>query len=102
LACGDHVLSNADNWYRPGILTAQMNAELDATDHPFGVVVKPLGFHRHTLSATILISARDRRPPAAVIRHEALLETTDGTPFSLVIETYTKEVLDDGSTGLGR
>ncbi len=97
LACGDHVLSNADNWYRPGALTAPMNAELEATDHPFGQVVRPLAFHRRTLSAAILISARDRRPPAAVIRHEAVLETPDGTPFSLVIETYTNEVLDEGS-----
>jgi len=96
LACGDHVLSNADNWYRPKALTAPMNAELDATDHPFGLVVKPLDFHRHTLSATVLVSATDRRPPDAVIRHEALLETPDGAPFSLVVETYTSEVLDEG------
>jgi hypothetical protein len=102
LVCGDHVLSNADNWYRPGVLTAPMNAELVATDHPFGQVVRPLGFHRRTLSAAILISARDRRPPAAVIRHEAVLETPDGTPFSLVVETYTNAVLDRGSAGVGR
>jgi hypothetical protein len=54
------------------------------------------------LRATILISSRDRRAPAAVIRHEAVLATPDGTPFSLVIETYTDEVLDEGSAGLGR
>ena len=102
LACGGHVLSNADNWYRPGALTAAMNAELDATDHPFGAVVKPLGFHRRTLSAVVLISAADRRPPTAVIRHEAVLQTPDGTPFSLVIETYASAVLDLGSAGLAR
>jgi hypothetical protein len=97
LACGEHVLSNADNWYRPGALTAQMNAELETTDHPFGAVVRPLGFHRQTLSAMVLISAGDRRAPAAVLRHEAVLETPDGTPFSLVVETYTSQVLDQGS-----
>lgn len=97
LACGDHVLSSADNWYRPGALTAAMNAELEATDHPFGAVVKPLGFHRRTLSAAILISARDRRIPAALIRHRAVLETPDGTPFSLVVETYSREALAEGS-----
>jgi chorismate-pyruvate lyase len=102
LACGDHVLSNADNWYRPGALTAPMNTELEATDHPFGAVVRPLSFHRRTLRAAILICAKDRRPPADVIRHEAVLETPDGTPFSLVIETYTAEVLDQGSAGLAR
>jgi hypothetical protein len=102
LACGEHVLSNADNWYRPAALTAVMNAELDTTDHPFGAVVRPLGFHRHTLSAQILISANDRRTPDAIIRHEAVLETPDGAPFSLVIETYTKDALSEGSAGLHR
>ncbi len=97
LACGDHVLSNADNWYRPGALTPQMNAELEATDHPFGAVVRPLDFRRRTLSATVLIGARNRRVPAALIRHKAVLETPDGRPFSLVVETYTRAVLDDGS-----
>jgi hypothetical protein len=94
LACGAHVLSNADNWYRPGRLTAAMNAELEASDHPFGLVVKPLGFHRVTLSAEVLASPNERVIPADVIRHRALLETPDGEPFSLVVETYTSEVLD--------
>ena len=102
LACGEVVLSNADNWYRPGALTWAMNNELDTTDHPFGAVVKPLAFHRRTLSVAILISAEDRRPPAAVLRHQAVLETPDGAPFSLVIETYTGAVLDQGSARLGR
>jgi hypothetical protein len=99
LACGDRVLSNADNWYRPGALTAQMNAELDTTDHPFGSVVRPLGFHRRTLGAVMLISARGGHAPAALLRHKAVLETPDGRPFSLVVETYTKAVLDEGSAG---
>ena len=94
LACGAHVLSNADNWYRPSRLTAAMNAELGATDHPFGLVVKPLGFHRVTLSAKVLVLPGDRFIPADVIRHEAVLETPDGEPFSLVVETYTSHVLD--------
>jgi hypothetical protein len=96
LACGEYVLSNADNWYRPAALTAAMNAELDTTDHPFGAVVKPLGFHRHTLSAVVLMSTSDRTPPDAVIRHKAVLEAPDGSPFSLVVETYSKEVLVEG------
>jgi hypothetical protein len=94
LACGAHVLSNADNWYRPGRLTAAMNAELDATDHPFGLVVKPLAFQRLTLSAKVLVSPADRAIPANVIRNRAVLETPDGAPFSLVVETYTARVLD--------
>lgn len=96
LACGAHVLSNADNWYRPGQLTDAMNHELDTTDHPFGAVVKPLGFHRQTLDAQVLVPPGAGAVPAAVIRNRALLETADGTPFSLVVETYTRAVLDEG------
>ena len=96
LACGVHVLSHADNWYRPGRLTAAMNHELETTDHPFGAVVKPLGFHRQTLDARVLVGPGARSVPAAVIRNRALLETPDGTPFSLVVETYTRSVLDEG------
>jgi hypothetical protein len=92
LACGPHTLSTADNWYRPGRLTAAMNTELDGTDHPFGTVVKPLGFHRVRLSARLLVSA-GHSTTHAVIRHEAVLETPDGTPFSLVIETYRREAV---------
>jgi hypothetical protein len=95
LACGDHVLSNADNWYRPGQLTVAMNQELEATDHPFGAVVRPLGFHRQTLDAQVLVPPGAQPIPAAVIRNRALLETPDGTPFSLVVETYTRAVLDE-------
>jgi hypothetical protein len=97
LACGEHVLSIADNWYRPAALTPAMNAELDGTDHPFGQVVGALGFHRVRLSSQGLISPHDRRLPPAVLRQSALLETPDGAPFSLVVETYTAAALDDAS-----
>jgi len=36
LACGDRVLSEADNWYVPSRLTAEMNRSLETTDTPFG------------------------------------------------------------------
>ena len=52
LVCGDVELSEADNWYVPGRLTAQMNAQLDGGDTPFGKVIRALHFQRHTLSAT--------------------------------------------------
>jgi hypothetical protein len=94
LACGRHVLSNADNWYRPRQLTAAMNAELDNTDHPFGAVVRPLQFHRESLEARVLAAPGAARLPDAIIRNKALLETPDGTPFSLVIETYTRAIID--------
>src|ERR1700737_2893721 len=49
LMCGTTVLSEADNWYVPGRLTAEMNKVLDSTDVPFGRVVQALHFRRHTL-----------------------------------------------------
>ncbi len=42
LACGDHILSEADNWYVPARLTPEMNRLLETTDTPFGRVVQSL------------------------------------------------------------
>lgn len=109
LACGDVVLSDADNWYVPSRLTAAMNQTLDTTDVPFGKVVQPLHFHRQTLSAELLWSPLPQgwdsgaaMPPASrqalaipphVLQHRALLYTRDNQPFSLVVESYTASVL---------
>jgi hypothetical protein len=109
LACGHVVLSDADNWYVPSRLTAAMNRQLDSTDVPFGKVVQPLHFRRQTLSAELLWSPlppgwdsgaalppADNQPlaiPAHVLQHRALLYTQDNRPFSLVVESYTGDVL---------
>ncbi|HET7062801.1 MAG TPA: hypothetical protein VFI49_00905 [Rudaea sp.] len=115
LMCGMHVFSEADNWYVPGRLTADMNQRLDATDEPFGKVVQPLHFQRRTLSAELLWSplpkgwempgvhpeaARDRsalRIPGAVLRHRAVLVDAAQEPFSAVVETYTNQLFAFGS-----
>jgi hypothetical protein len=86
LACGAHVLSDADNWYVPARLTPEMNHTLDTSDTSFGTVVKPLNFYRRTLK----MEAAD--DPGHVFRVTALLETADGRPFSLVVENYTREL----------
>lgn len=108
LACGDHVLSEADNWYLPRRLTPAMNAALARTDAPFGKVVQPLRFRRATLSARLLWSPLPEdwalRPlpatraaalaiPHQVLQHRAILTAADGRPFSALVETYTGEVL---------
>lgn len=98
LACGDKVLSRADNWYLPGRLTPEMNTALNTTQTPFGVVVRPLGFRRRTLSSALLIQsnpASGAKPaiPPEVLQHRAVLSTPDGAPFSLVVETYSDQVL---------
>lgn len=114
LKCGDHVLSEAQNWYVPSRLTPAMNATLDTTDTAFGRVVKPLDFRRRTLSSKLLWSplppdwemraANDNTPtatfadepltiPPEVLQHRAVLTLPDGRPISTVVETYTSEVL---------
>jgi chorismate-pyruvate lyase len=110
LTCGAHVLSEADNWYVPARLTAEMNRLLDTTDEPFGKVVRALGFQRRTLSADLLWSplpadwdraalstdASPLRIPQALLRHTAILYTSAQQPFSAVVETYTNQVLAYG------
>lgn len=108
LACGDHVLSEADNWYLPNRLTPAMNAALDGSNTPFGKVVQPLHFRRSTLSARLLWSPLpegwELSPPASsqsgklaiphsLLQHQALLNAAGGQSFSVVVETYTDEVL---------
>ena len=109
LTCGDRVLSEADNWYVPGRLTAAMNRQLDHTNVPFGKVVQSLHFRRQTLSAQLLwkplpdgwdsgvppppASARPLAIPASVLRHRAVLYAPHSRPISLVIENYTANVL---------
>jgi len=107
LRCGDVVLSEADNWYVPDRLTPQMNRLLDQTDTPFGKVVKPLGFHRHTLAVSLLwrplpegwehahatLPSDRLELPEHLLQHRALLQLPDGTPISEVVETYTREVM---------
>lgn len=109
LRCGDHVLSEADNWYVPSRLTADMNKILDTTDTAFGRAVQALQFRRRTLSAILLWQplpqgwetgaplpeqgATQLQIPEAVIEHRAVLILPDGSPFSEVIETYRGDVL---------
>ena len=109
LKCGDHVLSEADNWYVPARLTPEMNHALETTDTPFGKAVAALHFRRHTLSADLLYrplpkgwemgaapASGDKGAlaiPDHVLEHRAVLSTPEGEPFSEVVETYTSEVL---------
>ena len=112
LRCGDEVLSEADNFYVPQRLTPDMNRQLDTTDIAFGRAVQPLHFTRHTLSAKLLwaplpadwetgaalpdAGAGALDIPAHLLEHRAVLTLPDGTPFSLVTETYTGAVLGFG------
>jgi hypothetical protein len=87
LMCGKQVFSEADNWYLPDKLTADMNQTLDRTDTPFGAVVRPLAFHRKTLAVT------RETVPNTILQVRALLLTGDGVPFSLVVENYRRALV---------
>jgi chorismate-pyruvate lyase len=109
LHCGHRVLSEADNWYVPARLTADMNRILENTDTPFGRAVQDLHFRRRTLSSTLLwaplAEGWESRPaadppgagalviPHEVLRTTAVLMRPDGSAFSEVVETYTAELL---------
>ncbi|MGZ9718630.1 hypothetical protein [Rhizobium miluonense] len=110
LACGDRILSEADNWYVPAKLTTEMNETLNTSDIAFGRAVQALNFTRTNLSAKLLWSPLPEGwemgaglPAAAtgsltlppfLLEHHAVLKLPDGTPFSALIENYTRSVLD--------
>jgi len=112
LLCGDRVFSEADNWYVPARLTAEMNRLLDTTTMPFGKAVQDLHPYRRTLAAKVLWrplpEGWETRPlpapprdagkslpmPDALFEHRAVLYTEDGKPFSEVDEVYQRALLD--------
>jgi chorismate-pyruvate lyase len=111
LQCGDHVLSEADNWYVPGRLTVEMNRLLETTDTPFGTAVQALEPYRQTLAVKLLWSplpdgweresAGGRTTattgalaiPDLLFEHQAVLYTRDHKPFSEVDEIYRRQIL---------
>jgi chorismate-pyruvate lyase len=86
LMAGDAVLSDADLWYLPARLTAQMNHALAVGDTPFGAVIRALSPTRRTLSSD--------RPGSAVILHvRAIVLDGAGRPLALADERYRKAAL---------
>lgn len=87
LSCGGVVLSVAQLWYVPTLLTPAMRATLDETDTPFGQAVAALNFTRERISES---SAPDPACPASTILvHKAVLRLPNGEGLALVIECYT-------------
>lgn len=112
LLCGDRVFSEADNWYVPARLTAEMNRLLETTTTPFGKAVQDLHPYRRTFAATVLWwplpegwetkpmaaptqeAAKSLAIPEALFEHRAVLYTEEGKPFSEVDEVYQRALLD--------
>ena len=112
LRCGGHVFSEADNWYVPSRLTAEMNKLLETSETPFGKAVQPLRPYRRTFAVTLLWSPlpagweQQRRPsappgerarelvlPKDLFEHRAILYTSEHQPFSEVTERYQGQLL---------
>ncbi|MFM5884080.1 MAG: hypothetical protein ACKOQ3_01890 [Novosphingobium sp.] len=92
LVCGQRVLSEAHNWYRRDLLSAEMNAALDTSDTPFGKVVGPLDFTRETLDSRH--GGEPGCPAGTVLSQIALLRLPDGRPLALVTECYTRAAIE--------
>jgi hypothetical protein len=110
LACGTHILSEADNWYVTSRLTLAMNRVLETTSTPFGLAIAALKPSRQTLSVEQLWSplpkgwkfgaaqlqkthAGKLAVPPFLLRHRAIAFDGAHRPLALVVETYTREVL---------
>jgi hypothetical protein len=110
LACGDHVLSRADNWYVPSRLTPAMDKALTSTDIPFGRAIRDLHPRRQTIAVTVLwhplpdgwemgaapVDHPDAQLaiPPILFEHRAVIYAGDGKPISEVDENYTRDILD--------
>jgi len=94
LMCGANVLSEAENWYVPGRLTAEMNRTLETTTTPFGAAVQTLEPYRKTFSVKMLWSGTTAEIPTALFEHRALVFTKEGKPFAEVIEIYQRALLN--------
>ena len=106
------LFSEAENWYVPSRLTAEMNKLLETGETPFGKPVQPLRPYRRTFAVTLLWSPlpagweQQRRPrgqpgergralvlPKDLFEHRAILYTSDHQPFSEVNERYQGQLL---------
>ncbi len=110
LACGDHILSRADNWYVPDRLTPAMDRALMTSDVPFGRAVRNLHPWRATFAVVTLwhplpkrwkVASRpadrpdaDLAIPPLLFEHRAVVYASDGKPISEVDESYTSDILD--------
>ena len=112
LRCGSYILSEADAWYIPSRLTAEMNKLLETSETPFGKAVQSLRPYRRTFAVTLLWSplpagweqqrqtgeqpserARPLLLPKELFEHRAILYTSDHQPISEVHERYQGQLL---------
>ena len=86
LECMGILLSEADNWYVPARLTADMQRRLAGTRTPFGAVIQPLRPRRQ--NRLIRFDGG-----AILFEHEGLVTTATGQPLALVRERYQRALV---------
>ena len=71
-----------------------MNRLLETSQTPFGVVVRDLNYRRRNLA--VVRPVLDPVAGAAIIlQHRAVLVDQEGAAFSLVVENYTRAMIED-------
>jgi chorismate-pyruvate lyase len=83
LAAAGTIVSEADLWYVPARLPADMQRALIGTDVPFGRVIAPLGPQRETLD--VRLPAPER---GSGLEIDAVLRDRASVPIALVRERY--------------
>jgi chorismate-pyruvate lyase len=91
LFSGESMLSEADLWYIPARLPADMVARLETTSIPFGHVMRPLGLRRQTTEARIC-----KAEESHALEHRAVLTQADGLPVAEVFERYARGLFGPG------
>ena len=86
LECMGILLSEADNWYVPTRLTADMQRLLAQTKTPFGAVIRPFRPRRQNRLLRMTGGA-------ILFEHEGLVTTADGKPLALVRERYQRALV---------
>ncbi|MEZ5938365.1 MAG: hypothetical protein R3C52_09100 [Hyphomonadaceae bacterium] len=113
LKCGNHVLSEAENWYVPSRLSPEMNAELTETNIPYGKVIHSLRPFRRTFLMKrdwdVLGQEGECRETRCVAKswpcdetaftHHALVISGENIPLAEVRENYKLELICETRSG---
>jgi hypothetical protein len=90
--CGGKVVAVFDHWFRADMLTPAMQQALAKKTHALGSIARDAGFFRRSLSNNPLWPDEGALP-VFVLEHLAVIYRSDNTPFSLVQEHYTRQLL---------
>lgn len=92
--CDNKVVAVFEHWYLPSMLPKDVETQM--RDHPisFGRELRKLGYYRQSLSNHPLWpDSGSGSLPAIVLQQQSLLYRNDKTPFSVVSEHYSRQLL---------